>query len=383
VSQILGVLLAIILSLPFAGRYLPVAQQGNQTVQSASSARVQTIFADAVRDYTKTYYTTIEASATESSSVTITVAMLQAVGLLSSDFTGLNAYGQTLQAQVLQPTTGNLVILVFGTGGTTLGDKQGSELAGLVSAAGGTAGLIPVNDSKLFPSGTAYVYGAYGQFSTSTSGFSNITAGRVASVLYYSSGQLVSNYLYRNAVSGQPQLNQMNTALDMNTYDITNVGDIETKTMTATGQVNVAKLALTDTVTSGAACSPNGNISQGISGTTANVPMVCQLGLWKPIGQGLGDGQSWYDETGSRCASCVVINDTGRAILVSVSVDSTSGGQIVSNAYVNDVRVGSYNINNNKYDNAVNYTFVVPAGQPYYVTLTGDNNVIPVWAELR
>jgi hypothetical protein len=51
----------------------------------------------------------------------------------------------------------------------------------------------------------------------------------------FSNGTLSSNYLYRNAIPGQPQLNEMNTALGLNGNNINDVG-----TLTANGVVTAA-----------------------------------------------------------------------------------------------------------------------------------------------
>jgi hypothetical protein len=187
---------------------------------------------------------------------------------------------------VLQPAPGNLQALTMSTGGTALPDAQAVKIATIVGA---TGGLIPQNDSGIYPGAAANAYGAFAGWTISTANYTSVTGGHPAALLTFNNGQLVSNYLYRNAVPGQPQLNQMNTALDMQGNNVNNVGQVNTATLAATGNATVggtlgvtgtatsAKVALTDTVVEGAACGAvNGLVSKDASGLL----LSCQSGVW-------------------------------------------------------------------------------------------------------
>ena len=218
--------------------FMNYQKQGNLNMQIAATAQQATQFNTAVQSYITQYSSNVSAVATSSTPATITVAMLQApaVGLLPSSFSATNPFGQTWQAQVLQPTAGNLNALALATGGTQLTDQVASRVAALIGAAGG---FIPLNDSGTWPTGTATAQGAYAGWSLPTAGFTGIAGGNIASLLTFSNGQFVSNYLYRNNV-GNPSLNTMTTPIIM-----------------------------ASTQTNGGSCTTNGAFAQDGTGLTA------------------------------------------------------------------------------------------------------------------
>ena len=211
--DLLGSLLAGVLMVAAVILFMNYQKQGNLNMQVAATAQQATQFNTAVQSYITQYSSNISAVATASTPATITVAMLQApaVGLLPSSFSTTNPFGQTWQAQVLQPTAGNLNALALGTGGTQLTDQVASRVAALIGASGG---FIPLNDSGTWPTGIATAQGAYAGWSLPTAGFTGIAGGNIASLLTFSNGQFVSNYLYRNNV-GNPSLNTMTTPIIM------------------------------------------------------------------------------------------------------------------------------------------------------------------------
>ncbi|WP_139113626.1 shufflon system plasmid conjugative transfer pilus tip adhesin PilV, partial [Acidithiobacillus thiooxidans] len=81
--------------------------------------------------------------------------------------------------------------------------------------------------------------GAYDGWSVTTSGYQNIQPGHFAALLAYSNGQLQSDYLYRVAVPGQPQLNTMQTNLNMGTNSVNNADEVNAQSETlAAGDPN-------------------------------------------------------------------------------------------------------------------------------------------------
>ncbi len=133
----------------------------------------------------------------------------------ATGFTGTNPFNQTWQAAISQPTAGNLQVLVYASGGTVIQDQ---ELGLIARAANGVGGFIPSNNSGIYAGGYQNAYGAFGAWKVSTSGYAvGTTGGSPATLINFNNGSLQSNYLYRNAIPGQPQLNEMNTTLTMNT----------------------------------------------------------------------------------------------------------------------------------------------------------------------
>ena len=207
-SEILGVLFALLVGMLSVPKLMGYQQASNDNSIAATTAEQQKIFNAAVTAYIKQYATSIEGTATSTSPFVISVPTLQmpAVNLLPASFGSINPYGQTWQAEVLQPTPGNLTALSLSIGGTPIKDKQAGKIASLVGAIGG---MIPQNDSTIYPSGTAMAMGSASGWTESTANFTGITPGTLASLIMFDQGQLVSPYLYRNAVPGQPQLNTM------------------------------------------------------------------------------------------------------------------------------------------------------------------------------
>ncbi len=251
--DLLGALLAGMLTITAAVLFMNYQGQSNLNQQVAATAGQAAQFNTAVQSYITQYSSNVAAIATPTTPVTITVPMLQAptVNLLPSSFSSTNAFGQTWQAQVLEPTPGNLQALALGVGGTALTDQVASRVAALIGAAGG---FIPKNDSGTWPTGSATAQGAYAGWSVPTTGYTGVAGGNIASLLTFSNGQFVSNYLYRNNV-GQVSLNTMNTPLVMASVQ-----------------------------TAGAACSNIGAIAQDGTGK----PLACQGNVWKGSGETSG-----------------------------------------------------------------------------------------------
>ena len=225
-SEILGAFFGVMVGLMF----LPQIVQGivvqRQTQSDVSTAQQLQQWSSAVSSYVGSNMLSLGAVATATTPVTISVATVQAANVgLQTGFTGTNPFNQTWTAQVLQPSAGKLQVLIFATGGTVIKDQ---ELGAIAREAGGYGGFIPSNNSGVYSGGAAKAYGSFAGWSISTTGYSPIVGGHPASLLNFSNGTLTSNYLYRNAVPGQPQLNEMNTDLNMGSNNITNANQVQT-----------------------------------------------------------------------------------------------------------------------------------------------------------
>jgi hypothetical protein len=219
-GQVLGALFAVLVGLmiiPTFGRYQQVSNDNSRAV---ATAQQQQQLMNAAKEYIQQNAAALQANATSNTPAIITVSMLQNTNFLPAAFGATNPYGQTWAVQVLQPSAGNLQALVSATNGANIPDAQAAKIASIVGASGG---FVPLNDSGLYQAGQAY--GSYGGWVLPTAGYT-VAGGHPAGLVSYNSGQTASNYLYRNAVPGQPQLNRMNTALNMGTNDVNNAGTI-------------------------------------------------------------------------------------------------------------------------------------------------------------
>lgn len=254
-SEVLGLLFAIIVGLTFVPKLAELSQKANDNTRAVTTAQQQKKLIEASTAYIQQYSSTLQSTATATTPVIITVPMLTTVNLLDASFAPTNPYGQTWQTAVLQPSAGQLQALAMSYGGTTaLTDMAASKIAGLVGAQGG---FIPKNDSGVYAAGSAY--GAFSGWKISTANYPSVAGGRLASLLTFNNGQLNNNYLYRNAVPGNPGVNTMNTPLLMGPGA---------------------------TVTLNAACTSVGAIARDASGKM----MSCQGGQWKGSSTG---GLTW------------------------------------------------------------------------------------------
>ena len=262
-SEILGVLFAAFVGILVIPKFAEYQKASADNTRAAVTAQQHKQFNAAVTAYSQQNAVALQATATSINPVVITVPMLQAIGvdLLPTSFSVTNPYGQTWQAEVLQPAAGTLQVLSTSTGGTALPDTQATKIATMVGAAGG---FIPQNDSGLYAGTPATAYGAFAGWTISTANYTGISGGHPAALLTFKNGQLANNYLYRNAVPGQPQLNTMTTPLIMGAVQVINSG-----------------------------CTTTGAIAQDGTGTL----LSCQGGTWKA--QGSAYWQSPVSTSGS------------------------------------------------------------------------------------
>ena len=199
-------------------------QQDNQLIMGTVAAKQLHQVTEAAKGYITAYAGAIEGSATATTPATITVPMLVNTGFLPQGFQQINPYGQTWEVQVLQPQPGNLQALVLSQGGTPIQLADAPRIASEAGAEGGT-----INTSN----NTAQ--GSYGGWSVSMNGYANPGAGHLAALVAYSGSQLQSDYLYRVSVPGQPQLNTMQTNLNMGANSVNNANEVNAQSETLAG----------------------------------------------------------------------------------------------------------------------------------------------------
>ena len=124
---------------------------------------------------------------------------------------------------------------------------------------GSKGGYIP---SGLLPGQlTTTMQGSYNGWQKSLTG-TNIPPPGAGHLVYYSSTDDASvgqDFLYRKSVPGNPQLNTMETALNMGDNDIDDAGNVNAATLTATGSLSAATANVTGTVTAAHVTVPGGN----------------------------------------------------------------------------------------------------------------------------
>ena len=213
--------------------YTGISNYGDQIRATATALQMAHI-QKAAEAYITTNAAAVDANSTASSPAIITVPMLVNTGFLPNGFNSMNPYGQTWQVQVLQPAANQLQALVLGVGGNAITAKQSGMIA---TTAGDSGGVIGGGSGDFAVPGCSggEACGAYAGWSVSTAGYQNVAAAHPAALIEYANNQLQSDYLYRVAVPGQPQLNTMQTNLNMGANNINNANEVNAQSETLAG----------------------------------------------------------------------------------------------------------------------------------------------------
>jgi hypothetical protein len=234
-SAILGVMFASLVGLLMIPAYMHFETVAIDNAKAATTAQQMQQVSQAAQAYIQANYSAVEANSTASNPATITVSMLQNTGYLPNAFSAANPFGQMWQVQVLQPTPGQLQALVLTQGGTQIGQVQAPMIA---AQAGAQGGFVPYNGQYGTLNDTV-AQGAYSGWQVSMSGYTDPGPGHLAALLAFNNGNLENNYLYRVAVPGQPQLNTMQTNLNMGTNSVNNANEVNAQSETlASGEPN-------------------------------------------------------------------------------------------------------------------------------------------------
>jgi type II secretory pathway pseudopilin PulG len=202
-------------SIMFAG-LARMSGDAQKQLRETSTAQHFKQVSDAATKYIQDNSAIIQATATATTPAVVTTAMLKTTGYLPASFTGSNPYGQSLQVEILQPTTGNLQATVLSLGGSTIPDAQSPRIAAKVGANGGSTSSANPTTAQ----------GAFGGWSQALTHNTQPGAGHLVGMLYFNNGQLVSDYLRRHSVAGHPEVNQMFTTFDMNGQTINNANQV-------------------------------------------------------------------------------------------------------------------------------------------------------------
>ncbi|WP_227893874.1 shufflon system plasmid conjugative transfer pilus tip adhesin PilV [Burkholderia vietnamiensis] len=142
-----------------------------------------------------------------------TLASSMPAGLSST-----NNWGQTYQLSI--NVAGSAVNAMLETiGGTAIPENRMRSISQAVGTAGGYVTKLAPTVATGTNGGWSAVLANYGTNPT--------TVGHLSGSLFYQTAAATNGtYLWRTAVAGQPQLNQMQTAIDMNSNNINNAGTV-------------------------------------------------------------------------------------------------------------------------------------------------------------
>ncbi|MCA8050688.1 shufflon system plasmid conjugative transfer pilus tip adhesin PilV [Burkholderia arboris] len=161
---------------------------------------------------------------------TVVYSWAQMAGSMPAGLSPTNTFGQTYQLAIQRTGTApNYALnpMLQTTGGQPIPEN---ELRAISTSVGGSGGYI----STLTPTVATGAKGSWGPL-TLTSFGANPGAGRLAGALFYQTSTQANQYLYRVSVPGHPELNQMQTSVDMQSNNVNNAGIVNTNKLATNG----------------------------------------------------------------------------------------------------------------------------------------------------
>lgn len=208
-----------------------------QTNQAAAGQ--MTLIAEAASQYIKDNYATVLANASPAAPAVITAAMLRNTGYLPTNFADQNAYGQDYSVLALEPLANKLQTLIVTRNGQAINELYLIDIAKQIGAKGGYVSSL----------NTGAATGSFGGWTTALAPYGvSPGGGHLAIALFFEDGALVNDYLYRNAIPGQPNLNRMNTAIDMGGNNLNNTNVVSAQAANITNAVNAQTANINDAV---------------------------------------------------------------------------------------------------------------------------------------
>lgn len=228
IIDVIGALLVMFILLPAIAS---LWQYGSTEMQKRQAADQLAQVSRAAAAYVRKHQTTLLGSTTATSGPMITTDPLVTEQFLPAGFKGKNAWGQSYQVYFRQPSANAIQAVVLTTGG--LGHDPGQPKFGTAivpsaaTMAGGSGGYIPTG--AITGQSTGVLQGAYGGWTLDLAsvGVPTPGAGHLGTLSTYDSSSLGQDFLYRVAVPGHAELNQMQTELDMTDHAIRKVQEVQ------------------------------------------------------------------------------------------------------------------------------------------------------------
>lgn len=211
-------------------------------MSSQSAADHQKIISDAAAAYIKDNYAAVLGAAGPTAPAAITVTMLKNTGYLQPSVTDINNFGQSYSVLAIKPTPTKLQTLVVTTGGETISETSIRRISKQVGARGGYVSNLDTTIAEGSYAGWSVPLASYGV---------SPGAGHLATALFFDDGALTNDYLYRSAVPGHPEVNQMNTSIDMKANNLNNANNVNATTVNATNAVVTGTVQAGTTDTTG------------------------------------------------------------------------------------------------------------------------------------
>jgi type II secretory pathway pseudopilin PulG len=311
--EILMVLVVVTAGMALGFQWLKAST--DQVIDQVTAEHARQV-SDATSRYIKDNYSTVLAAATPQFSFTPAAISVY----LPTNFNTKNPYGQSYSIRVYQPTAKKLETMIVTTDGETITETSLRKIARNIGAQGGYVSSNNISVAQ----------GAYGGWEMSFTNYGSTPgAGKLVMAIFFQDGSQVSDYLYRNAIPGHPELNQMTTPLNMRAQAQENTSD--------------TNCIVGDSSTYGR-----------IAVDTIGAVLSCQNGIWKRQGSGY-----WKDPVTTFTALPTSLNNRGDvrmvtdinraftwngSIWVGLALDQYGNITIPGTATINTANIGNANI---------------------------------------
>ncbi|MCC9290097.1 shufflon system plasmid conjugative transfer pilus tip adhesin PilV [Pseudomonas aeruginosa] len=223
------VVLILVISALWIGAQAMFHHADNMAAQT--TADHQKFISDAAAAYIKDNYAALVAAAGPTTPASITTTMLKNTAYLEASVADLNSFGHAYRVLAIVPTPYKLQTLVLTTGGETISETSIRRIAKQVRARGGYVSYVD----------TSRVEGSFGAWGVPLASYRvSPGPGHLATALFYDDGALTNDYLYPNSVAGHPEVNRMNTSIDMGGNNLNYTGTVNATTANITGIAAVA-----------------------------------------------------------------------------------------------------------------------------------------------
>lgn len=230
--MLLELAVALMIAAGLAALILPQIVGRQRDVREQATAQQMRGFSDAASQYVKENFDTLYATAA-GGPFAVTSATIQTAGMLRSDFSASNAFGQThclivRRSPTATPTIKLLESMAITEGGSAIRKERIPFVAAMIGASGGAFETVGAN---------LLIRGSYGGFQVNASSYTSAncsgtagTVGNIASALFFDNRNLIADYLYRYDVPGHPEANQMFTNVTMNNNNINDANQVNATT---------------------------------------------------------------------------------------------------------------------------------------------------------
>lgn len=191
-------------------RMAQIAATHHKTVATAGSAYIRDKYSDL-----------LDALPAIGNTTTVSFATLQAAGYVQPTLSPENVWGQTLNLRVRRSSTDQNAVqlegLVIGEGGQSVPHDIARAVSQDIGAEGGYT-VASGDYCATSQVSVSTLCGTRGVWERPMADFgAAVSPGHIASALFFKDGMQVNDYLYRHRVPGKPELNTMETYLQMGT----------------------------------------------------------------------------------------------------------------------------------------------------------------------